>query len=97
MRVPPDLEGALCVPEQVRVVALLPDEHEVGGGHEVGDEETAARRARERIRLHAPPAGVVAGVVVTPQVLVLEELLVGEDERPSLRYRLRHASTIDAK
>ena len=55
-RVPADLLRALRVPEEVRVVALLPDEHEVGRGHEHGDERAALRGARERIGLHAEPA-----------------------------------------
>ena len=37
-RIPPDLLRALRMPEEVRVVAFLPHEHEVRRGHELGDE-----------------------------------------------------------
>ena len=66
-------------------------------GHELGDERAAVRRARERIGPDAPPAGVVAGVVVAPELLVLEELLVEDVERCLCRGASSlHASTIDA-
>src|SRR5207245_9014108 len=72
-------------PEQVRVVALLPDEHEMRRRHEVRDERAARRRARERIGPDAEPAAVVGAVVVRPELLgLLEELLVLEDEPTGL-------------
>ena len=69
-RVPPDLLGALGMPEQVRVVAALPDEDEVGRRHEVRDERAALRRARERVGGDAEPAGVVAARVVGPELFL---------------------------
>ena len=84
------------MPEQVRVVALLPDEHEVRRGHELRDEPAPVCRAGKRIGAHAPPAGMVVRVVVEPERLVLVELLVLRDEAPSMRYRVCHARTIDA-
>ena len=64
--------------------------------HELRHERASARRARKRIRPDAPPTGVVACLVVAPEILVLQELLVGEIECPSVRCLLLHASTIDA-
>ena len=69
-RVPTYFLRTLCMPEQVRIVALLPDEHEVCRGHEVRDERAPFGRARERIRADAVPAAVVAVVVTGPQLLV---------------------------
>ena len=43
-RVAPDLLRALGVAEEVRVVPLLPDEDQVRGGHELGDERAAGGR-----------------------------------------------------
>ena len=52
------------------------------GRHELGDERAPVGRAGERIRPDAPPAGVVAGLVVAPQRLVLEELVLGDEAPP---------------
>jgi hypothetical protein len=65
--------------EEIRVVALLPDEDEVRGGHEDGDEIAAPRRARERIRPDAIPAAVVDDVVVPPELLVVRESGIDND------------------
>src|SRR6185436_6769779 len=73
-RVPPDLLRALRVVEEIRIVALLPDEDQVRRGHEVGDEIAAVRRTRERIRPDAEPAGVVVSAVVRPERLDLDQL-----------------------
>src|SRR4029079_13123560 len=70
-RVAADLLRALGVPEQVRVVALLPDEDEVGGGHEVGHERAAVGRTGKGVGANAEPAGVVAIGDVVPVELVL--------------------------
>ena len=56
-RVAADLLRALRVPEQVRVVALLPDEDEMRGGHEVGDERAAlAGHGNGSVRTQNQPA-----------------------------------------
>src|SRR5919198_1618885 len=65
-RVAADLLRALRVPEKVRVVALLPHEDEVRGGHEVGDERAVLRGARERVGADAEPTGVVVAAFVRP-------------------------------
>ena len=71
-RVAADLLRPLGVAEQVRVVALLPDEDEVRGGHELGDEGAAGGGTRERVGADAEPAGVVGAGVVGPELLLLE-------------------------
>ena len=70
------------MPEQVRIVALLPDEHEVRRGHEVRDERAPLGRARERIGADAVPAAVVA-VVVTRSTA--PRLTRGRDRRAQPR------------
>ena len=62
------------MPQEIRIVALLPDEHEVRCSHEDGDERTAGRRARKRIGSHAEPAGMVAFLLTGPELLVLDRL-----------------------
>src|SRR5215475_8089767 len=62
-RVAADLHRALGMAEQVRVVALLPDEHEMGGGHEHGHEGAVGRRAGERIGADTEPADVLGAVL----------------------------------
>ena len=92
-RVAPHVLRALRVPEQVRVVALLPDEDQVRGGHELGDEAAVRRRAGEPVGPHAEPARVV-GRLVEPE-LVLD--VVGQHPRAPSRRRSvlgLHASTI---
>jgi predicted acylesterase/phospholipase RssA len=91
--VSPHFLRALCVPEEVRVVALLPDEHEVCGGHEVGDEGAAFGGAGERIRANAEPAAVLPVVVTLPQLLVELEIGVREHRGAGTKFRL-HAGTI---
>ena len=58
-RVPADLLRALRMAQEVRVVALLPDEDQMSGGHELGH-VGAARGRQERVGGHAEPAGVVS-------------------------------------
>src|SRR5581483_808068 len=67
-RVATDLLRPLGVTEQVRVVALLPDEIAAG------------RRARKGRRRDAEPARVVLAAVAGPQLLLLGELLVLEEQ-----------------
>src|SRR5581483_1966402 len=50
-----------------RVVDLLPDEDQMGGRHELGDEDAPCRGARERVRAHAEPP-VVVGAVLLPEL-----------------------------
>jgi len=64
------------MPEEIRIVGLLPDEDQVGGGHEVGPEGAGARRTWKRIRAHADPTAVVRAVVLRPELLVGEQLFV---------------------
>jgi len=87
-RVSAHLLGALSVPEQVRVVPLLPDEDQVCRGHEVGDERAAGRGARKRVRAHAEPPAVVATVVLLPELLVRLEVHVGQHNGTAPRLRL---------
>src|SRR5437879_5152866 len=53
--VSPDLLGPLRVPEEVGVVAHLPDEDQVSGSHVLRDERAPGRRTWERVRPHAEP------------------------------------------
>src|SRR4029079_4759107 len=59
------------VTKQIRVVALLPHEDEVRGGHEHGDEPAAGRRARKRVGGDAEPARVLLVVLAGPDLLGL--------------------------
>src|SRR5829696_1387202 len=61
-RVSPNLLRALRVAEEHGVVGLLPDEDEVDGGHELGDEVAAGRGTRKRVGRDAVPAAVVVAV-----------------------------------
>src|SRR4051794_20284704 len=63
VRVAADLLRALRVTEKVRVVLLLPDEHEMRGRHERRNEETAGRRTGERIGADADPPDVLLAVL----------------------------------
>ena len=92
-RIPPYLLCALRVPEEVRVVAFLPDENEMGRGHEVGDEEAALGRAGEGIRADTEPATMVPVVVAQPQLFVRLALDVGEHRGAGTKFRL-HGGTI---
>src|SRR5439155_24977740 len=74
MRVPADLLRPPGVPEQVRVVSLLPDEDQVRGGHELRDEAAARGGAGKGIGGDAPPAGVIGAVVLPPEFLFAESL-----------------------
>src|SRR5213079_570477 len=69
-RVAAYLLRTLRVAEEVRVVLLLPDEHEMRGGHERRHEEAAGRRTRERIGADAEPADVLMPVL-GPELLGL--------------------------
>ena len=59
-RIAADLHRTRRVAQQVRVVSLLPDEHEMRGGHELRDERATGRRTGKRIGAHAVPAGMTA-------------------------------------
>ena len=71
-RVAADLDRPLRMPEEVRVVALLPDEHEVRGGHVLGHEGAARRPGTGTGRSARDQPSIVIGVVVPPELLVLE-------------------------
>src|SRR5260221_14755100 len=81
-----DVAGAGRVAQQVRVVERLPDEDQMRRGHELGDERTALRRARKRIRAHAEPAVVPALGVVLPELelAVDDNRLLLEEDLPAL-------------
>ena len=81
------------MPEQVRVVSFLPDEDQMRGGHELGHEGTPLGRARERICADARPAGMIAGVVVLPELFVLlgNHELELDDEPTLVRRVIGHA------
>ena len=70
-RVAADVARPRGVPQQVRVVELLPDEDQVRGGHELGDERAAGRRARKRVGPDAEPAVVVGVLVVLPELVLV--------------------------
>src|ERR671919_659948 len=72
--VAPDLFRALGVPEQVGVVALFPDENEMGGRHKVRHEHAPRRGTGKRVGGHAKPSGMVGVNVVRPELLLLDEL-----------------------
>jgi predicted acylesterase/phospholipase RssA len=82
------LLGALRVPEQVRIVAFLPHEHEMRGRHEVGHERATARRARERIGPNTEPSAVVAVVVSLPDLGVRLEVEIRDHYGPTARLGL---------
>src|SRR5829696_9654805 len=73
-RVATDLLRALRMAEEVRVVAFLPDEDEVHGRHEEGDEIAARRRARKRVGADAEPAGMVGSSLLRPEGLLEDRL-----------------------
>src|SRR5262245_16070809 len=78
-RITADVAGPRCVAEEIRVVVLLPAQDQVRRGHERRDVRAAGRRTRKRIGPHAPPAVVVGGVVVVPDLLVLDDLVLEDD------------------
>jgi hypothetical protein len=84
------------MPEEVRVVALLPNENQVRSGHELGHEAAPLGGARKRIGADTRPAGVITCVVVLPELLVFlgkQELAL--DDEPALVGRfLRHAGKV---
>ncbi len=84
------------MPEEIRIVALFPDEHEVRCRHEVGDEGAFGSRTREGIRADTEPATVIATVVVVPQLLVGAEARRGEDSdtAPRLLFHSGHNSQV---
>lgn len=86
------------MPEEVGIVALLPDEHEMGRRHEVRDERAARGWTRERIRSHAEPPAVIASVVVLPERLVRLDIDVREQSRTRAKLRLHggHNSLVPA-
>ena len=82
------------MPEQVRIVPLLPDEHEMSRGHEIGDERATGRGTRERVGADAVPAGVITAFVFTPELLVLREQLVRENHGARLEAFRIHVGRI---
>ena len=74
------LHRPLGVPEEIGIVALLPDEHEMGGRHVARDERATRSGARERIGADAVPAEIVVGAVVLPELLVLDHVLALEQQ-----------------
>ena len=91
-RIPAHLFRALSVAEQVRVVALLPNEDKVRGGHEARHEDAALGRARKRVGRDAEPTGVIGAVVLAPEFLLSCELDILDDCRSwawSFRFHAR--------
>jgi hypothetical protein len=76
--------------EQIRVVALLPDQDQVCRGHEAGDKGAPCRRTREGIGADAEPAGVIGARVVPPELLFLHRLRVRKESAPRLDAALLH-------
>jgi hypothetical protein len=73
------------VPEEIRIVAVDPDEDQVHRRHELGHEAAARCRAGEGVRADAEPAVVVLAGVVDPELFLLDELLFLEEDRPPPR------------
>src|SRR5215210_1049828 len=85
VRVPLNLARAGRVTEQVRIVALLPDKDEVGSCHELCDVRAPRRGAGKGAGRDTPPAFVLC-FVLAPELVLLDELLVREDD--PTRYRV---------
>src|SRR4051794_27841581 len=79
VRVPQDVARAGRMTEQVRIVALLPDKDQVRRGHELCDVRAPRRGAGKRAGRDTPPAFVLC-FVLAPELVLLDELLVGEDD-----------------
>ena len=76
------------MPEEVRVVALLPHQDEMRRRHEHGDERAAVRGARERVGLDAEPPLTAGGIVITPQLFVDVFDEVVDDDRAGTKLGL---------
>lgn len=63
------------MPEEVRVVTFLPDEDQMRCCHEVGHELATLSWTGKRIRTHARPPGVIARVVLVPELLLFDDEL----------------------
>src|SRR6185437_2849841 len=95
-RVATDFLCALCMPQEIRVVAFLPHEHEMRGRHALGDKTATLSGTGERIGAHAVPAGMRVVVVTCPQLLVDVGIDVLDDACASevelLPFRARNGS-----
>src|SRR4029453_14689865 len=89
-RVAADLLRPLRVAEQVRVVAVLPDEDQGYGRHEHRHERAPGGWAGEGIRRDAEPPGAVVLGVVCPELFFGLEL----DVDPLIDARLAHLSSL---
>ena len=83
-RVPARLFRSLCVTEKIWIVALLPHQNQMRGGHVLRYKTTAARWARERVGRNAMPAAVIRTGVINPEVLTDVRLLIFEQDRAGL-------------
>src|SRR5207253_11461328 len=89
-RVAADVLRALRVVEQVRIVALLPDEDQMRGRHEDRDERAPRRGTREWIGADAAPAFMVAAIL-RPELLVLRLQLLLIKQLDASRLQRLHA------
>src|SRR5207248_8432972 len=69
-----DLLRSAGMTEEVGIVALLPNEHEMRGGHELGDIRASRRRARERVGADTEPARMLAVLFALPELFVFDRL-----------------------
>src|SRR5205823_13546443 len=90
-RVSSDFLCASRVPQEIRVVGLLPDENQMRGSHEICNERAATRGTGEGIGADTEPAAVVGAVVLRPELFVGEELLVEKAGLSRLKAAVLHA------
>src|SRR5262249_31093384 len=96
-RIAPDFLRACGVSEEIRIVLHFPHEDEVRSGHEVGNKCAPLRGTRKRVRLDAEPPAVVGAVILRPQLLVGEELLIEKARPPGLKATLLHSEKLAAR
>jgi hypothetical protein len=85
------------VVEEVWIVALLPDQDQMSGGHENSHERAALGRTRKGVRTDAKPPAPVAAFVVSPEAFVLGQVLFGEDSPARLDPALLHFVRLPAQ
>jgi hypothetical protein len=88
-RIPTDVLCPLGMPQEIRVVSLLPDEHEMRRRHELRHEGAPKSGAWKRVGANAPPTVVIAPVILVPQLLVDPDLIIdvnGADRQPCLLF-----------
>src|SRR5207342_661442 len=95
-RIAADLLRPCRMPEQVGIVALLPDQDQVRRRHELGHEVAPCGRAGKGSSRYAVPAGMVRSAWLAPELLLFAELLGVEQQAPGLELRFAHAVRLNA-